>query len=189
MALGLGAFLLAVAGFFAYYGFGFLALAELFVYVGGVLVLVLFAIMLVHADGERCARARSRASTVLRSWPRLPRSVLLFVMVRPLAARLRVASGRRHDRWRCPTRCSGRLLPQFEAVGAAAARLARRRRRRRWAVTADEPDRWSRARSSGSGCYGVLVRRDIVAVLASVEVMLGGALVLLVGLGASRQAR
>lgn len=48
MALGLGAFLLAVAGFFAYYGFGFLALAEVFVYVGGVLILILFAIMLVH---------------------------------------------------------------------------------------------------------------------------------------------
>lgn len=48
MALGLGAFLLALAGFFAYFGFGFLALAELFVYVGGVLILILFAIMLVH---------------------------------------------------------------------------------------------------------------------------------------------
>jgi NADH:ubiquinone oxidoreductase subunit K len=34
------------------------------------------------------------------------------------------------------------------------------------------------------GLYGVLSRRDIVAILASVEVMLGGALVLLVGLGA-----
>lgn len=48
LTLGLGGFLLAVAGFFALFGFGFLALAELFVYVGGVLVLVLFAIMLVH---------------------------------------------------------------------------------------------------------------------------------------------
>lgn len=37
----------------------------------------------------------------------------------------------------------------------------------------------------GIGLYGVLVRRDIIAVLASVEVMIGGALVLLVGLGAS----
>lgn len=36
------------------------------------------------------------------------------------------------------------------------------------------------------GLYGVLVRRDIVAVLASVEVMIGGALVLLVGLGAAQ---
>lgn len=37
----------------------------------------------------------------------------------------------------------------------------------------------------GLGLYGVLVRRDIVAVLASIEVMLGGALVLLVGLGSA----
>jgi len=37
----------------------------------------------------------------------------------------------------------------------------------------------------GIGLLGVLVRRDIIALLASVEVMLGGALVLLVGLGAS----
>jgi len=40
----------------------------------------------------------------------------------------------------------------------------------------------------GLGVYGILVRRDIVAVLASIEVMMGGALVLLVGLGsAARQ--
>ena len=37
----------------------------------------------------------------------------------------------------------------------------------------------------GIGLLGVLVRREIIAVLASVEVMLGGALLLLVGLGAS----
>ena len=33
------------------------------------------------------------------------------------------------------------------------------------------------------GLYGVLARRDIIGVLASVEVMLGSATVLLVGLG------
>jgi NADH-quinone oxidoreductase subunit K len=37
----------------------------------------------------------------------------------------------------------------------------------------------------GIGLCGVLIRRDIVAVLASIEVMLGGALLLLVGLGAT----
>lgn len=37
----------------------------------------------------------------------------------------------------------------------------------------------------GLGLYGILVRRDIVAVLASIEVMLGGALVLLVGFGSA----
>lgn len=35
------------------------------------------------------------------------------------------------------------------------------------------------------GLYGVLSRRDIVAIFASVEIMIGGALVLLVGLGAA----
>lgn len=48
MALGLGAFLLGVAGWFLYFSQTFLAMAQVFVYVGGVLVLVLFAIMLVH---------------------------------------------------------------------------------------------------------------------------------------------
>ena len=37
----------------------------------------------------------------------------------------------------------------------------------------------------GIGLFGVLARRDIVAVLASVEVMLGGPLLLLVGLGST----
>jgi NADH-quinone oxidoreductase subunit K len=37
----------------------------------------------------------------------------------------------------------------------------------------------------GVGLFGVLARRDIVAVLASVEVMLGGPLLLLVGLGST----
>jgi len=37
----------------------------------------------------------------------------------------------------------------------------------------------------GLGLCGVLIRRDIVAVLASAEVMLGGALLLMVGLAGS----
>jgi len=37
----------------------------------------------------------------------------------------------------------------------------------------------------GVGLYGVLTRRDLVAVLASVEVMIGGALLLFVTLGTS----
>jgi NADH-quinone oxidoreductase subunit K len=41
----------------------------------------------------------------------------------------------------------------------------------------------------GIGLFGVLARRDTVAILASVEVMLGGPLLLLVGLGgAGRKA-
>jgi NADH:ubiquinone oxidoreductase subunit K len=38
------------------------------------------------------------------------------------------------------------------------------------------------------GLYGVLTRRDVIAVLASVEIMLGGATVLLVGLAAAPAA-
>jgi NADH-quinone oxidoreductase subunit J len=52
MLLGLGAFLLGVAGLYAYYGFELLAVAELFVYVGGVLVLFLFAITSMGRDRE-----------------------------------------------------------------------------------------------------------------------------------------
>lgn len=37
----------------------------------------------------------------------------------------------------------------------------------------------------GLGLAGVLIRRDVVAVLAAIEVMLGGALLLFVGLGAT----
>ncbi len=48
LAVGLGTFLLGVAGLFLYYGHAFLATAQVFVYVGGVLVLMIFAIMVVH---------------------------------------------------------------------------------------------------------------------------------------------
>ncbi len=54
LIFGLGTVLLSVAAFFAVAGASFLAVAEVFVYVGGVLVLFLFAIMLVHrAEGTR----------------------------------------------------------------------------------------------------------------------------------------
>lgn len=52
MAIGLGAFLLAVAGFLVYWGATFLGVVQLFVYIGGVLVLMIFAIMLVHRSPE-----------------------------------------------------------------------------------------------------------------------------------------
>lgn len=116
MALGLGAFLLALAGLFAYFGFGFLALAELFVYVGGVLILIVFAIMLVHRSGE------GRTDLTLRD-PFFPAvtslllSGLLFSMLRSGVGELGavVSSGG-------PPALSrvllGGLLPQFEIAGA-----------------------------------------------------------------------
>jgi NADH-quinone oxidoreductase subunit J len=52
LLLGLGAFLLGLAGLYAWYGFDLLAVAELFIYVGGVLVLFLFAITSMGRDRE-----------------------------------------------------------------------------------------------------------------------------------------
>lgn len=116
MALGLGAMLLALAGFFAYYGFGFLALAEVFVYVGGVLILVLFAIMLLHrgAVGRPELESRNRPLAVIAA---LSLSSLIAVMLRPSVVVLTAAT---------PTGGPGALsalllgpmLPVFEAAGA-----------------------------------------------------------------------
>ncbi len=54
MVIGLGTFLIGVAGMFLFYGQAFLATAQVFVYVGGVLVLMIFAVMVVHrASGGR----------------------------------------------------------------------------------------------------------------------------------------
>ena len=60
MAVALGVFLLSVAGLFLFYGASFLATAEVFVYVGGVLVLMLFAIMLVQRTDAGRAALESR---------------------------------------------------------------------------------------------------------------------------------
>jgi len=116
MALGLGVMLLALAGFFAYYGFGFLALAEVFVYVGGVLILVLFAIMLVHRTtaGRPELESRSRIAPIVAA---AGLSALLAFMLQPAAALLEptgVAGG--------PAALSrlllGPMLLAFEAAGA-----------------------------------------------------------------------
>jgi NADH:ubiquinone oxidoreductase subunit 6 (subunit J) len=115
MALGLGAFLLALAGLFAYFGFGFLALAELFVYVGGVLILILFAIMLVHRTGE------GRTDLTLRH-PGVPGLAslllagLLFWMLQASLADIGVitAVGAPNE---LAGLLLGPLLPQFEIAG------------------------------------------------------------------------
>jgi len=59
LTLGLGAFFLSVAGWFLYFGHGFLATAQVFVYAGGVLVLILFAIMLLGRSEEGAPRLHS----------------------------------------------------------------------------------------------------------------------------------
>ena len=60
LVISLGTFLLGVAGFFAFYALPFLAVAEVFVYVGGVLVLFLFAIMAHKPDEEGRRRLGAR---------------------------------------------------------------------------------------------------------------------------------
>lgn len=58
LILSLGVFLLGIAGLYAYYGFGLMAVAEIFVYVGGVLVLFLLAITVMGRDVEARAIVR-----------------------------------------------------------------------------------------------------------------------------------
>ena len=58
LLLGLGTFLLGIAGLYAWHGFGLLAVAEVFVYVGGVLVLFLLAITVMGPDSESHAIIR-----------------------------------------------------------------------------------------------------------------------------------
>lgn len=60
LGLGVGLFLLSVAGLFAVRGFAFLAVGELFLYVGGVLVLLLFALLLVHRGKSSGSALESR---------------------------------------------------------------------------------------------------------------------------------
>ncbi|HEY5540908.1 MAG TPA: NADH-quinone oxidoreductase subunit J [Coriobacteriia bacterium] len=115
MALGLGAFLLAVAGFFAYYGFGFLALAELFVYVGGVLVLILFAIMLVHRGPGGAPTLENRLDP-LYVVAAFSVSTLLFLMLRPIVA-VAGSSGSPGGPAELSALLLGPMLPQFEALG------------------------------------------------------------------------
>jgi len=48
--ISLGVFLFGVAAVYAYLGYPFLAVAQVFVYVGGVLVLMVFAVMTARRD-------------------------------------------------------------------------------------------------------------------------------------------
>ena len=116
MALALGAFMLTLAGFFAYYSFGLLALAELFLYVGGVLVLILFAIMLVHRASGGAPVLENRADPLMVLAAAVV-SVMLFMLLRPITGLIQpIAAGQ------APAKIAamllGLLLPQFEAVGA-----------------------------------------------------------------------
>lgn len=77
MIAGLAAFLLSVAGFFVFFGLPLLGAVQVFVYVGGVLVMMIFALMVVRrTDGkpsletkhDMAAASVSIALFVLLSW-------------------------------------------------------------------------------------------------------------------------
>jgi NADH:ubiquinone oxidoreductase subunit 6 (subunit J) len=114
MLLGLGAFLLGLAGLYAWYGFELLAVAELFIYVGGVLVLFLFAITSMGRDRE--GRAVERRFDV---GPAIVSAGVAGVLMVALGATL--PSGAPAEGVLVENTASallGPLLPHFEVVGA-----------------------------------------------------------------------
>jgi NADH-quinone oxidoreductase subunit J len=115
-ALGLGGFLVALAGLYLQYGLGFLAAAQVFVYVGGVLVLMLFAIMLVHRSGEGIP-VLGRVSGGLAA---LPAAAVFVVLAGALAVSLEGAGlpdGAGAGVEALQRTLLGPMLPAFEAAG------------------------------------------------------------------------
>lgn len=80
VVVGLGAMLVAVAGLFASVGLGFLAVAEIFLYVGGVLVVFLFAIMLVQRPTEGRPALRSRPTVLAVLSAAVVFAILVFAL-------------------------------------------------------------------------------------------------------------
>jgi NADH:ubiquinone oxidoreductase subunit 6 (subunit J) len=112
LILGLGAFLLGVAGLYAYYGFELLAVAELFVYVGGVLVLFLFAITSMGRDAEgRAVQRRFDAGAAIVS---AGVAAALFAALRVALPGVRGAGASVE---RTASALLGPLMPMFETVG------------------------------------------------------------------------
>ena len=113
MLLGLGAFLLGLAGLYAWYGFELLAVAELFVYVGGVLVLFLFAITSMgrDRDGRDVERRFEPGAAIVSA---AVAGVLLFALAATLPATTGVAGVVVED---TAGALLGPLLPHFELVG------------------------------------------------------------------------
>jgi NADH:ubiquinone oxidoreductase subunit 6 (subunit J) len=113
MLLGLGAFLLGVAGLYAWYGFELLAVAELFVYVGGVLVLFLFAITSMGRDRE--GRSMERRLDIGALGISAALGVVLLVALQDAMPASAPAIGASVED--TATALLGPLLPYFEVVG------------------------------------------------------------------------
>ena len=113
MLLGLGVFLLGLAGLYVWYGFELLAVAELFVYVGGVLVLFLFAITSMGRDSEGRFMERRLDLGALGISAGL--GVVLFVALQSALPSTATAIGASVED--TATALLGPLLPYFEVVG------------------------------------------------------------------------
>ena len=112
MMLSLGVFLLGIAGLYGYYGFELLAVAELFVYVGGVLVLFLFAITSMGRGDE----SRS-IKNPFKPWAALASAGIAIVLFVALQGALPAVSGVSAGVELTGAALLGPLLPHFEVVG------------------------------------------------------------------------
>lgn len=111
--LGLGAFLLGVAALYAFYGFDLLAVAEIFVYVGGVLVLFVFAIAAMGRDHESREIARR-----FEMGPAVVSVGIAATLALALSSTLPAAGGVAGAGVDATASALlGPLLPQFELVG------------------------------------------------------------------------
>lgn len=115
VAAALGLFLLSVAGWFAYLSASFLAVAQVFVYVGGVLILFLFAIMLIHRENTEKPGLTSRHDLGSMSV-----AIAVFGLTFIPLIGIGSAVGPVRDTGTLPdlaAMLTGPMLPQFEAVG------------------------------------------------------------------------
>jgi NADH:ubiquinone oxidoreductase subunit 6 (subunit J) len=115
LVVALGSFLLGVAGFYLYYSMPMLAASQIFLYVGGVLVLFLFAIMALRRSdsGPELPRradliALSTCVALFAIMVTALREVGGSVSLTPLAAASTEGAG---------DVLLGSMLPQFEIVG------------------------------------------------------------------------
>jgi NADH:ubiquinone oxidoreductase subunit 6 (subunit J) len=114
LVIGLGAFLLGIAGLYLYHGMALLAASQVFLYVGGVLVLFIFAIMALRRDPDGRGRIAARfdlgAAAVCAGL-----FVVLVAALAPLAPFAGPGTG--VSVGQPGVLLLGEYLPQFEIVG------------------------------------------------------------------------
>ena len=115
MVMGLAAFLIGVAGMFLYFSMGLLAVVQVFVYVGGVLVLLLFAIMLLQRgeSGRPLVESRHDIGSLFVAVGMFALIMLVFSRAWPDMS----VTGPGPGLDAVATALLGPMLPQFEAAG------------------------------------------------------------------------